>query len=93
MFSTTNSLGQGDYFAGFTPNSLKIDDITRDFGDSAEIRTAAALSYIANGNFPASATSSLKVDNVSTPVSATTIRDIGEPASFRGMIETTLRKQ
>jgi C-terminal processing protease CtpA/Prc len=93
MFSTTNSLGQGDYFAGFTPNSLKPDDITRDFGDSAEIRTAAALSYIANGNFPASTTSSLKVDNVSTPVSATTIRDIGEPASFRGMIETTLRKQ
>jgi C-terminal processing protease CtpA/Prc len=93
MFSTTNSLGQGDYFAGFTPNSLKPDDITRDFGDSAEIRTAAALSYIANGNFPTNTISSLKVDNINTPISSITIRDIGEPASFRGMIETTLRKQ
>ena len=93
MFTTTNSLGQGDYFAGFTPNSFKADDITRDFGDPAEIRTAAALSYLVNGNFPTSASSTLKVDNIDTPVSAVTIRNIGEPASFKGMIETELKKK
>ena len=92
MFTTTNSLGQGDYFAGFTPNSFKADDITRDFGDPAEIRTAAALSYLTTGNFPSSAASSLRVDNVNTPVSTVTVRNIGEPVSFKGMIETSFKK-
>jgi carboxyl-terminal processing protease len=93
MFTTTNSLGEGDYFAGFTPNSLKDDDITRDFGNPAEIRTAAALSYITTGNFPTSAASTVKVDHIDTPVSAVMIRNIGEPASFKGMIETELKKK
>jgi hypothetical protein len=51
------------------------------------------LSYISTGNFPTSTTSTLRLDNVNTPMSSITIRDIGEPASFKGMIETTLRKQ
>ncbi|RZL53878.1 MAG: hypothetical protein EOO93_20575, partial [Pedobacter sp.] len=50
MFSTKNSLGQGDYYDGFTPDVVDtFDDPLHNFGDSKENYTALAISAIAPG--------------------------------------------
>jgi carboxyl-terminal processing protease len=50
-----NAQGFSDYSAGFTPTCAVPDDLTRQLGDPAEGRTAAALAYIATGSCPATA--------------------------------------
>jgi carboxyl-terminal processing protease len=47
-----NANGFADYSAGFAPTCAMSDDLTRQLGDPAELRTAAALSYIATGACP-----------------------------------------
>jgi carboxyl-terminal processing protease len=47
-----NASGFADYSAGFAPTCAVSDDLTRQLGDPAELRTAAALSYIATGACP-----------------------------------------
>ncbi len=47
-----NKDGFADYSAGFAPTCAMSDDLTRQLGDPAELRTAAALSYIATGACP-----------------------------------------
>lgn len=47
-----NSLGDGNYSAGFTPTRPEVDDVTQDFGNSKEKCYAAALYYIEKGGFP-----------------------------------------
>lgn len=94
MFSTTNSLGQGDYFAGFTPNSVKADDVTRDFGNPAEISLSAALSYINTGLFTSSSTTqTMSINGKSTSPSVLTIKEIYNPYSFKGMIHSPRRSR
>lgn len=51
-FVTTNARGFSDYSAGFAPNCTVPDDLSRQFGDPTEERTAAALHYIATGACP-----------------------------------------
>lgn len=48
----TNQDGFGDYSAGFAPTCPMSDDLTRQLGDPAELRTAAALTYISTGACP-----------------------------------------
>jgi C-terminal processing protease CtpA/Prc len=48
-----NSLGESDFSGGFVPTRFEVDDVTRDFGHPQERCFAAALSFIANGTFPA----------------------------------------
>lgn len=50
-----NAAGFADYSAGFVPKCAVADDLTRQFGDAAEGRTAAALSYISTGSCPVAA--------------------------------------
>src|SRR5690606_7967806 len=49
-FQTRNSNNEGNYFAGFSPDMRVIDDMTRDFGNPAEMCLSAALADIAGGS-------------------------------------------
>ncbi|MBD3749714.1 MAG: hypothetical protein IE931_09470 [Sphingobacteriales bacterium] len=89
-FSSTNASGNGDYYAGFTPDSQKPDDVTKDFGNSNELCTAAALAYIGTGVFPSS-TSNIKVEGVLSQ-SGVSIRNVFTPSLFNGMIDNTPKK-
>lgn len=51
----SNAAGFADYSAGFVPTCAVADDLTRQFGDAAEGRTAAALGYISTGSCPVAA--------------------------------------
>jgi carboxyl-terminal processing protease len=51
----SNAVGFADYGAGFVPTCPVIDDLTRQFGDPTEGRTAAALGYINTGSCPVAA--------------------------------------
>lgn len=75
-FYMQNSLGDGDYFQGMSPDIAMADDVTHDFGDARESCIAAALGAIA-GN-PAARISAEKVASVA---------NFG-PQEFTGMIET-----
>ena len=89
MFSSTNSSGQGDYYAGFTPDAQKTDDVTRDFGNTSEICLSAALSYINTGVFTSStSTQTMSVNGVSRAASSITVKDAYAAPSFQGMIYT-----
>ncbi len=48
-----NAVGFADYSSGFVPTCAVSDDLTRQFGDPLELRTAAALGYVATGQCPA----------------------------------------
>ena len=51
----SNALGSANFVQGFAPTCTMSDDVTRQWGDPAERRTAAALTYIATGLCPAEA--------------------------------------
>jgi carboxyl-terminal processing protease len=51
-FDIANAVNFADYSAGFTPTCAVSDDLTKQLGDPTELRTAAALSYIATGACP-----------------------------------------
>jgi carboxyl-terminal processing protease len=89
MFSSTNASGDGNYFAGFTPNSEKTDDVTRDFGNISETCLAAALGYINTGVFPSSTASNqtMSIKGVTTSSAVVNVRDVFSPPSFKGMID------
>jgi C-terminal processing protease CtpA/Prc len=49
----TNSLGQGEFFDGFAPDKIAIDDIAHDFDDRNEKCLNEAIRYIETGTFSA----------------------------------------
>jgi carboxyl-terminal processing protease len=55
-----NAQDFADYSKGFAPTCAMSDDLTRQLGDPAELRTQAALSYISTGACPPVATTSQK---------------------------------
>ncbi len=91
-FFSTNSAGQGNYFAGFTPDSPKTDDVSKDFGDVSELSLASALAYINTGVFTNSANNTITVNSVKTQTSQLMIKSIGQPSSFNGMIDDLHKK-
>jgi carboxyl-terminal processing protease len=91
-FYSTNSAGQGNYFAGFKPDSEKSDDVSRDFGDPNEISLASALSYLNTGVFTNSASNTITVNSVKTQTSQLMFKTIGQPNSFTGMIDDLHKK-
>ena len=96
LFQTKNSLGQGDYFDGFTPDVVDdFDDPRNDFGDSNEHYISVARNLIAPGVVVTSAakTMSIQGKNVSTQ-SLRPLKAIVDGNEFVGMIETrhTLKK-
>lgn len=56
-FSVKNSVGEGDYYQGFTPGTagypgvVAHDDVTKDFGDPTEGLLAQALHYVTNATY------------------------------------------
>jgi hypothetical protein len=51
MIGLKNSAGQGDYFAGFTPDHKADDYFNYDWGDTRDASLKAAISYILTGNY------------------------------------------
>ncbi|MES3002026.1 MAG: S41 family peptidase [Pseudomonadota bacterium] len=50
QFESLNSLGQGGFTSGFTPDCAVPDDFTHALGDANEGRTRVALNYLATGS-------------------------------------------
>ncbi|RYG10554.1 MAG: hypothetical protein EOO07_21975 [Chitinophagaceae bacterium] len=96
LFQTKNSLGQGDYFDGFTPDVAftdairgDLDDPRNNFGDSQEYYTSVAISQLAPGTIVSSApkTMSIQGRNVSIQ-SLQPMKSVVDGNEFVGMIET-----
>ncbi len=49
-FELVNSLGNGNFYAGFVPAKLVTDDITHDFNDKNELCFKEAIYFLANGS-------------------------------------------
>jgi carboxyl-terminal processing protease len=86
MFQSTNSLGQGDYFDGFTPDAASdFDDATHDFGDLKENYLAKALALIVPSALTnTSSTMAIRGSRVST--STVSVKRIFDGNEFNGMI-------
>ncbi|OFY65839.1 MAG: hypothetical protein A2V64_03050 [Bacteroidetes bacterium RBG_13_43_22] len=52
-FKVVNSLNQGDFYDGFAPNKIAVDDITHDFNDKNELCLSEAIRYLETGSFSA----------------------------------------
>ena len=50
-FRSTNASGTGNYFNGFTPNSIVGDGLDKDWGNTSESCLASAIKYITTGAF------------------------------------------
>ena len=50
-FKTVNKNGEGNYYAGFTPNAIVADGLDKDWGDINENSLASALKNISSGSF------------------------------------------
>ncbi len=48
---STNQVGSGNYFNGFTPDAIVGDGLDKDWGDVAELDLASAIKYITTGSF------------------------------------------
>ncbi len=48
---STNKIGEGNYFNGFTPNAIVADGVDKDWGDVTENSLASAIKYITTGSF------------------------------------------
>ena len=86
-FRTINSAGNADYYAGFAPDKLAPDGVNKNWGDMSEPSLAAALNYIATGNFGRAAENreiKLKMDaqQLTKPVQKTL-----ESKKFTGMFK------
>lgn len=92
MFSTKNSAGEGDYYAGFTPDAVYKDDLTKDFGDKTENNLAAALAYLTTGAFPSPSAQTMTVKGSRISNSNAIVKSItGE--GFKGMVEISRVKR
>ena len=92
MFTTKNSLGQGDYFDGFTPDIVDtFDDPLYNFGDAKENYTELALNSLAPGvaviSARANATMSIGGRAVKTR-SLQPMKPVIDGNEFNGMIDT-----
>jgi C-terminal processing protease CtpA/Prc len=91
MFTSVNSIGQTDYFSGFTPDWGAVDDVTHGFGDPKEVCFAAALNYITKGTFISASSLatllSIKGVKMSSTSESFEVRDLNNDNSFKGMVE------
>ena len=49
-FECVNSLGDGNFYAGFAPEKYVIDDIAHDFSDRNELCLKEAIYFLENGS-------------------------------------------
>lgn len=94
MFTSKNANGQGDYYAGFTPDVIDdYDDPLRNFGDPKENYTALALNVLAP-NVVVTAKSVITMSIGGSSVAAKSLKPmvpIVDGNEFIGMIETKHR--
>lgn len=89
MFQTQNSLGEGEYFAGFTPDAIDTyDDGYKDFGDPEENYLKKAIGYIKTNVF---SVSSNKIPTIAGAAAGTINVPMGENSDFKGMIENRFK--
>lgn len=91
LFQTKNSLGQGDYFDGFTPDVVDdFDDPRNNFGDPNEHYTMVATNLIAPGApVTSSFAKTMSIQGKSVSVQdLKTLAPIVDGNEFVGMIET-----
>ncbi len=91
LFQTKNSLGQGDYFDGFTPDVVDtFDDPLHNFGDPKENYTAVALNSLAPGvTVTAKANIVMSIGGQSVRAqSLQPMKPLVDGNEFIGMIET-----
>ena len=91
LFQTKNSLGQGDYFDGFTPDVVDdFDDPRNNFGDPKEYYTVKAINIIAPGAVvTASVNKTMSIQGRSIAVeSLQPMKPLVDGNEFVGMIET-----
>lgn len=92
QFSSRNALGQGDYYAGMTPDIAAQDNVTRDFGDPQETCLEAALGFINSGVTGGRTSSVPTLMSNGREMTTTSIRtQIIEPNDFNGMVEDRRR--
>ncbi|WP_454802430.1 S41 family peptidase [Mucilaginibacter phyllosphaerae] len=66
QFETKNSVGNGGYYEGMEPGSVKypgkkdFDDVTKDFGDPTEALLKYAIGYVNTNKFPTSVTTRIQ---------------------------------
>lgn len=92
LFQTKNSLGQGDYFDGFTPDvDDDFDDPRNNFGDPKEYYTMLAINQIAGigAVVTSSSAKTMSIQGKSVSVeSLQPMKPIVDGNEFVGMIET-----
>jgi carboxyl-terminal processing protease len=90
LFQTKNSLGQGEYFDGFTPDVVDtFDDPLHNFGDAKENYISLALNLLAPG-VTVTAKSAITMSIDGTKVSAQSLapmKPLVDGNEFVGMIE------
>jgi carboxyl-terminal processing protease len=72
-----NANNFADYSAGFAATCPMSDDLTKQLGDPAELRTAAALSYITTGACPPVAQSNIAGAAAKSGVNGARVLDLG----------------
>lgn len=93
-FSVKNSLGKGDYYAGFSPGTTgypginDYDDPTKDFGDPTEALLAHVLHYVNTGSYSvANLAPSANLRSRSLLMQKTELSPMGNRVdNFRGMV-------
>lgn len=92
MFTTKNSLGQGDYYDGFTPDVVDtFDDPLFNFGDPKENYTELALNALAPGVTVLSARANITMSIGGRAVrtqSLQPMKPVIDGNEFNGMIDT-----
>ncbi len=83
-FKTVNSLGQADYYEGFTPDFPEVDDLTKNFGDPEEKCLKVALEYLKTGKVIAKNDQLVRV----SAVEKMEIWNDKLPKSFEGMFDS-----
>ena len=90
QFQTKNQNDEGDYFDGMIVNKEAADDVTRDFGDTAETLLAQALTHAATGNYSLTGSGiTIKGGSSVSGMSASKVEELtGEfdQNEFKGMI-------
>lgn len=90
QFETKNSLNQGGYFAGMAVDKDIFDDVTKDFGDPAELLLANALSYADKGSFLAVKPGGDRISSSGTfnRQEVERVNNQLDENEFKGMVET-----
>jgi|GEM_PF-515844 len=87
-FKSANAVGFGDYADGFAPTCSAADDFTKQLGDPAEGRLAAALSFRTTGVCPIASASASAINKTASQMGVASDVLLREPILFKLPSET-----